>query len=153
MRSCRAAPQQPPADNVHSTGFCAIRDPDDHQLSMSRHRPTLWQYVSFSRPSSRFSDRDELPLSASGDADPYEKRSRGGSGLYSPPSYNSDLDKPAWKTPGQRSRYLKLGGALALILLVLYVFKPGEKAKDRQGELCSASHTVQMLRQQQDKRL
>lgn len=102
---------------------------------MSR-RPTLWQYVSFSRPSSRYSDRTELPLQNSFKEDMYEKPERR-SGVYSPPSY-----KPAWKTQGTRSRYLKFGAAIAVVLLVFYILVPSERAKIKATKITESAHAV-----------
>lgn len=60
----------------------------------------------------------------------YEKPERT-SGIYSPPSYANGHGKPAWKTTGSKSRYIKIGSVIALILLAFYVLVPGEKAKGK----------------------
>lgn len=96
---------------------------------MSR-RPSIWHYMSFSSPSSRYSNRTELPLRGPEEDDMFEKPERR-SGMYSPPSYANGYRKPAWSTAGSKSGYLKVGGAVAMILLVLYVLMSGETARGK----------------------
>lgn len=98
-------------------------------MSHVRRRPDLWSYISFSRPASR-SESPTLPLNRADEFDPFEK-----AGRRYPSPFVADAEghyndsKPAWRSPGSRSRIVKIGVAITLILLIAYVLIPGEKAR------------------------
>lgn len=98
-------------------------------MSHVRRRPDLWSYISFSRPASR-SESPTLPLNRADEFDPFEK-----AGRRYPSPFVADAEghyndsKPAWRSPGSRSRIIKIGAAITLILLIAYVLIPGEKAR------------------------
>lgn len=103
-------------------------------MSQFRRRPDLWSYISFSRPSSRADDHiSTLPLRGGGGGvnldDPFEKPGR----RYPSPflandGYYND-SKPSWRNPNARARYIKIAGAVAAVLLIIYVLVPGGKSR------------------------
>lgn len=88
-----------------------------------QRRPGIWSYLSFTGPRRRVSV--SLPRTYKPDSDPHEKpdrhlrhRSTTSTG------YMSDFKGSAMMNQGQRLRYLKTGGIIAFVLLVLYFVAP-----------------------------
>ena len=84
----------------------------------ARRRPSLWSYLSFnSKPRRRSGSlpRHETPTPDSGKDNIPQKGSWGRAG-------NLEGYKEASMTGGQRARLLKTGGAIALVVLLLYLF-------------------------------
>ena len=79
----------------------------------ARRRPSLWSYISFSSPPRRRSS--SLPTRSN--SSPYDKDDR---------RRNAKLEysNEGWMTQSQRSRYLKTGGVLALVLFLFYILAP-----------------------------
>lgn len=90
----------------------------------ARRRPSIWSYVSFSQPRRR---SVSLPTRNTID-DPFEKAGRHSSNGSANGSTTGIVDsvKDAWMTQSQRSRYLKTGGILALVVFLLFVLAPGK---------------------------
>ena len=84
-----------------------------------QRRPGIWSYLSFSGPRRRTSV--SLPRSYNPHSDPHEKPDRH-STLKT--DYMSDFKGSAMMNQGQRMRYLKTGGIIAFVLLVLYFVAP-----------------------------
>ncbi|THW52967.1 nucleoside phosphatase GDA1/CD39 [Aureobasidium pullulans] len=87
-----------------------------------KQRPSLWSYISFSsspRRRTSFSSHSRtqsqsIPL-ASSNYDP-----------FAPTTKSSSMqEKAGWMNQGQRMRYIKTGGIVALVLFVLYYLLPG----------------------------
>jgi guanosine-diphosphatase len=79
-----------------------------------QRRPGIWSYLSFTGPRRRVSV--SLPRTYKPDSDPHEKTTSTG--------YMSDFKGSAMMNQGQRMRYLKTGGIIAFVLLVLYFVAP-----------------------------
>lgn len=91
-------------------------------VDVQRSRPGIWSYFSFSGPRRRISvslPRSE-PLAADRD-DPYEKPDR--HARHRSTSMN-DFKTAATMNGGQRARFLKTGGLIAFVVLVLYFVAP-----------------------------
>lgn len=97
----------------------------------ARRRPDIWSYINFGSSSRRRSV--SLPTRSSAN-DPFEKANRhqrtnghanGSTGVV-------DNIKGALMTQSQRSRYLKTGGIIAFIILLLFFLAPGERASVRE---------------------
>ena len=84
-----------------------------------QRRPGIWSYLSFTGPRRRVSV--SLPRSYDPNSDPHEKPDRH-STLKT--DYMSDFKGSAMMNQGQRMRYLKTGGIIAFVLLVLYFVAP-----------------------------
>ena len=92
----------------------------------SQRRPGIWSYFSFGgtrrRPLSVSLPRNFDP---SRDADPFEKPDRHSRHRSTPSDgFMGDYKGSATMNQGQRLRYLKTGGVIAFILLVLYFVAP-----------------------------
>jgi guanosine-diphosphatase len=88
-----------------------------------QRRPGIWSYLSFSGPRRRVSV--SLPRNFDPRSDPHEKpdrhsrhRSTNSTGFM------GDFKGSAMMNQGQRLRYLKTGGVIAFVLLVLYFIAP-----------------------------
>ncbi|KAF1828874.1 guanosine-diphosphatase [Decorospora gaudefroyi] len=93
-------------------------------VSGSQRRPGIWSYFSFSGPRRRVSVSLPRSFDPHRDAsDPHEKADRH-SRHRSTNAFMSDYKGGAVMNQGQRLRYLKTGGVIAFILLVLYFFAP-----------------------------
>ncbi|ORY03240.1 nucleoside phosphatase family-domain-containing protein [Clohesyomyces aquaticus] len=87
-----------------------------------RRRPGIWSYFSFTGPRRRTSV--SLPRNQHPDSDPFEKADRHSRHRSTnSASFMNDL-KGATMNQGQRTRYLKTGGIIAFILLILYFIAP-----------------------------
>ncbi|KAF2871534.1 guanosine-diphosphatase [Massariosphaeria phaeospora] len=86
-----------------------------------RRRPTIWSYFSFSGPRRRTSE--SLPRINEPSHDPFEKPDRH-SRHRSTNSTGFMNDPKGAMNQGQRLRYLKTGGIIAFILLILYFVAP-----------------------------
>ena len=85
-----------------------------------QRRPGIWSYLSFTGPRRRTSV--SLPRSYNPNSDPHEKTDR--HSRHRPTSSMSDFKGSAMMNQGQRMRYLKTGGIIAFVLLVLYFVAP-----------------------------
>ncbi|OAG03113.1 uncharacterized protein CC84DRAFT_1097332 [Paraphaeosphaeria sporulosa] len=93
-------------------------------VDVRRSRPGIWSYFPFSGPRRRISvslPRSEPPSTARDD--PYEKPDR--HARHRSTSMN-DFKTAATMNGGQRARYLKTGGFIAFVLLVLYFIAPSD---------------------------
>ena len=108
--------------------------------AVDRRRPSLWSYISFSSSPRRRSV--SLPTRSTVN-DPFEKANRhqrtnghanGSAGVV----HNI---KGALMTQSQRSRYLKTGGIIAFLIVLLFFLAPGERASVREfvGSMFSPS--------------
>lgn len=92
----------------------------------SQRRPGIWSYFSFSGPRRRVSvslPRNHDPNRESDD--PYEKADRHARHRSTNSNgFMGDYKGSAIMNQGQRLRYLKTGGVIAFILLVLYFVAP-----------------------------
>lgn len=90
-------------------------------VDVQRSRPGIWSYIPFAGPRRRISV--SLPRSepVSQRDDPYEKPDR--HARLRSTSMN-DFKTAATMNGGQRARYLKTGGFLAFLALVLYLIAP-----------------------------
>jgi guanosine-diphosphatase len=91
----------------------------------SQQRPGIWSYFAFSGPRRRVSVTLPRNFDPNRDTDPYEKpdrhsrhRSANSNGFM------GDYKGGPTMNQGQRLRYLKTGGVVAFILLVLYFVAP-----------------------------
>lgn len=103
-------------------------------VDVRRSRPGIWSYFSFSGPRRRISvslPRSEPP---SAQDDPYEKPDR--HSRHRATSMN-DFKTAATMNGGQRARYLKTGGFIAFVILVLYFIAP----RDGLARAGGMSHT------------
>ncbi|KAF1355872.1 hypothetical protein EJ07DRAFT_168035 [Lizonia empirigonia] len=88
-----------------------------------RRRPGIWSYLSFSGPRRRVSV--SLPRNFHPDNDSHEKPDRHSRHRSTnSTAYMSDFKGSAMMNQGQRLRYLKTGGIIAFVLLVLYFVAP-----------------------------
>ncbi|KAF2438994.1 guanosine-diphosphatase [Karstenula rhodostoma CBS 690.94] len=109
-------------------------------VDVRRSRPGIWSYFSFSGPRRRISvslPRSE-PTTATARDDPFEKPDR--HARHRSTSMN-DFKTAATMNGGQRARYLKTGGFIAFVILVLYFIAPrdglaraGESFSKGQGQ-------------------
>jgi guanosine-diphosphatase len=91
----------------------------------SQRRPGIWSYFSFPGPRRRVSVSLPHNFDPNRDTDPFEKpdrhsrhRSTNSNGFM------GDYKGSAIMNQGQRLRYLKTGGVVAFILLILYFVAP-----------------------------
>jgi guanosine-diphosphatase len=89
-------------------------------------RPNIWSYFSFSGPRRRVSV--SLPRSINDPLvdDPYEKPDRHSRRRSSTTNGLMNDLKHSTMNGGQRARYLKTGGIIAFIFLVLYFIAPSD---------------------------
>lgn len=90
----------------------------------ARRRPSLWSYISFNSKARRRSislPKHETPSPDSSKENTLPKGSWGRAG-------NLEGYKEASMTGGQRARLLKLGGVIAFVVLLLYLFTSGNGA-------------------------
>lgn len=96
------------------------------EVAGSQRRPAIWSYFSFSGPRRRVSV--SLPRNAKLDRnadDPHEKADRHARHRSANSNgFMGDYKGSAMMNQGQRLRYLKTGGVVAFILLVLYFVAP-----------------------------
>lgn len=84
-----------------------------------RRRPSLWSYFSFSSTHPR---RTSVSLPTRNPvADPHEKADRHTNGSANGSASLSKNGRNALMTPGQRWRYVKVGGLIGFVVLVLLV--------------------------------
>ncbi|CAI6341210.1 unnamed protein product [Periconia digitata] len=108
-----------------------------------RRRPGIWSYFSFPSGTRRRTSislpRNNTDAAASDDDDPYEKPDRHIRGHRSVPS-NSLMNeyKGSVMNGGQRARFLKTGGIIAFIVLVLYFIAPKDGLSRTSGALSPA---------------
>ena len=96
-----------------------------------RRRPSLWSYFSFSSTPER---RQSVSLpTRSGSDDPYEKPDRHNTETSHGTTGFSKQLKIAFMTQSQRSRYLKAGGIIAFIFLVLFFLAPDTNVQNYVG--------------------
>lgn len=94
-----------------------------------RPRPGIWSYFSFSGPRRRTSV--SLPRSNSDRDDPFEKPDRHARHRSNTANGFMHDYKNAGMNGGQRARYLKTGGIIAFIVLVLYFIAPKDRLPTR----------------------
>ena len=102
----------------------------------SQRRPGIWSYFSFSGPRRRVSVSLPRNFDPNRDAsDPHEKPDRHSRhrSAYSDAFMNEH--KGAVMNQGQRLRYLKTGGVIAFIVLVLYMIAPRDGLSRPAGTL------------------
>lgn len=88
-----------------------------------QRRPGIWSYLSFTGPRRRISV--SLPRTYKPDSDLHEKPDRHSRHRsVTSTSHMSDFKGSAMMNQGQRMRYLKTGGIIAFVLLVLYFVAP-----------------------------
>lgn len=89
----------------------------------SQRRPGIWSYFSFSGPRRRVSVSLPRDFTVERESDdPYEKHRRNQSANEN--GFMTDYKGGAVMNQGQKVRYLKTGGIIAFILLVLYFIAP-----------------------------
>ena len=94
-------------------------------VDVRRSRPGIWSYFSFSGPRRRISvslPRSEPPKV--NDDDPFEKADRHS---RTRSTSMNDYKTAATMNGGQRARYLRIGGIIAFIVLILYVIAPRDQ--------------------------
>lgn len=114
----------------------------------SQRRPGIWSYFSFPGPRRRVSVTLPRDFDPNRDADPFEKpdrhsrhRSTNSNGFM------GDYKGSNIMNQGQRLRYLKTGGVIAFILLVLYFIAPSDKlSRGRQKWIRVLLHANRWLR-------
>ena len=95
-----------------------------------RRRPGLWSYFSFgSAPHRRTISSPERQESSQQEKENTPKRAWGGRGRAD--TLEGYRTEPAPMTGGRRSRYLKTGGIIALVLFLLYLFSSKENVNVR----------------------
>jgi guanosine-diphosphatase len=111
----------------------------------SRRRTGIWSYIPFGSTSPRRRSVS-LPYRANGDVpdpfDPFEKPNRHSANSARPHSNSPNLVESlqnAWMTQGQRSRYMKTGGAVVFILFVLFYLSGGRTGLSRPTSAYSTS--------------
>lgn len=100
-------------------------------VDVRRSRPGIWSYFSFSGPRRRISvslPRSEPPAN---DDDPFEKADRHS---RTRSTSMNDYKTAATMNGGQRARFLKTGGIVAFIVLVLYLIAPRDGLARAGGE-------------------
>jgi guanosine-diphosphatase len=115
------------------------------EVSGSQRRPGIWSYFSFSGPRRRVSvslPRSSDPNHGADEDDPHAKAARHSRhrSTYSD-AFMSDHKGGAVMNQGQRLRYLKTGGVIAFILLVLYFIAPSDRIPRPSG-MYSTGHYV-----------
>lgn len=95
----------------------------------ARRRPSLWSYISFTSSPRRRS----VSLPTRNSHDPFEKEDRHrGNGWAKAPTGTVENIKDAWMTQSQRSRYLKTGGIIGFLLLLIFWFSSRDSAGVRE---------------------
>ena len=95
-----------------------------------RRRPGLWSYFSFgSAPHRRTISSPERQESIQQEKETTPKRAWGGRGRAD--TLEGYRTEPAPMAGGRRSRYLKTGGIIALVLFLLYIFSSKENVNVR----------------------
>lgn len=95
------------------------------EVPSSQRRPGIWSYFSFPGPRRRVSVSSPRDSDSDLDSDnPYEKHKRAQSANEN--GFMTDFKGGAVMNQGQKVRYLKTGGVIAFILLVLYFIAPRE---------------------------
>jgi guanosine-diphosphatase len=103
----------------------------------SQRRPGIWSYFSFSGPRRRVSvslPRNFDPSRDSSDPNAKADRHSRHRSTYSD-AFMNDHKGSAVMNQGQRMRYLKTGGVIAFILLVLYFVAPRDGLSRPAGRL------------------
>ncbi len=92
----------------------------------SQRRPGIWSYFSFSGTRRRVSiSHQDDPNRDDGNDDPYEKHARHARNRSANENgFMTDFKGNPRMNQGQRLRYIKTGGVIAFILLVLYFVAP-----------------------------
>lgn len=94
----------------------------------SQRRPGIWSYFSFSGPRRRVSvslPSNSSPNNRDSEDDPYEKHNRHSRHRSANENgFMNDYKNGTVMNQGQRLRYLKTGGVIAFILLILYFVAP-----------------------------
>ncbi|KAL9599524.1 MAG: hypothetical protein Q9219_003768 [cf. Caloplaca sp. 3 TL-2023] len=94
----------------------------------TRRRPSFWSYISFTSSPRKRSISLPKPNNNHGRG-PYDRVSRyRSSGWSTAPSDTVEKIKESWMTGGQRSRLLKIGGIIAFVVFLLYLFAPSNTA-------------------------
>ncbi|KAI4109292.1 MAG: hypothetical protein LQ339_001792 [Xanthoria mediterranea] len=94
----------------------------------ARRRPGLWSYISFtSSPRKRSSSLPKPNNNHGQDSYAKAKRQRNSGWSTASPDTVENI-KESWMRGGQRSRLLKTGGILALVVFLLYLFTPSNTA-------------------------
>ncbi|KAL9591239.1 MAG: hypothetical protein Q9179_007924 [Wetmoreana sp. 5 TL-2023] len=94
----------------------------------ARRRPGIWSYISFSSSPRKRSVSLPKPNNNHGRVT-YEKANwNRGSGWGTATSDTVENIKKSWMTGGQRSRLLKSGGFIALVVFLIYLFAPSNTA-------------------------
>lgn len=115
----------------HYSPLLSVSSPSPMSTAIdSRRRPSLWSYISFTSSPRRRSV--SLPTRNNAN-DPFEKanRHRRTNGSANGSAGVVDNFKGAWMTQSQRSRYLKTGGILAFVVLLLFFLAPSERSSVR----------------------
>lgn len=101
-------------------------------------RPTIWSYFSFSGPRRRTSV--SLPRTViTPQDDPFEKPDRHARRRSGPANGLMNDLKNGAMNGGQRARYLKTGGIIAFIVLVLYFIAPSDSLQRAGGTFSGAT--------------
>jgi hypothetical protein len=113
------------------------------EASGSQRRPGIWSYFSFPGPRRRVSVTLPRNFDPNRDADPFEKPDRHSRHRSTTSNgFMGDYKSGSTMNQGQRLRYLKTGGVIAFILLILYFVAPRDGfAKGRQWLIRSERHT------------
>ena len=113
------------------------------EVSGSQRRPGIWSYFSFPGPRRRVSVTLPRNFDPNRDADPFEKPDRHSRRRSTnPDGFMGDNKGSSIMNQGQRLRYIKTGGIIAFILLVLYFIAPRDGlSKGRQKCIHSQGNT------------
>lgn len=113
------------------------------EVSGSQRRPGIWSYFSFPGPRRRVSVTLPRNFDPNRDADPFEKPDRHSRRRSTnPDGFMGDNKGSSIMNQGQRLRYIKTGGIIAFILLVLYFIAPRDGlSKGRQQYRHAQGHT------------
>ncbi|KAH7552252.1 hypothetical protein BM1_09114 [Bipolaris maydis] len=116
------------------------------EVSGSQRRPGIWSYFSFSGPRRRVSvslPRNSDPnRGVDDDDDPHAKAARHSRNRSSySDAFMNEHKGGAVMNQGQRLRYLKTGGVIAFILLVLYFIAPSDRIP-RPGGMSTTSYSA-----------
>ena len=115
------------------------------EVSGSQRRPGIWSYFSFSGPRRRVSvslPRNSDPNRGVDDDDPHAKAARHSRNRSSySDAFMNEHKGGAVMNQGQRLRYLKTGGVIAFILLVLYFIAPSDRIS-RPGGMYTTSYSA-----------
>ncbi|KAF1847210.1 guanosine-diphosphatase [Cucurbitaria berberidis CBS 394.84] len=110
----------------------------------SQRRPGIWSYFGFSGPRRRVSVSLPSNFAPNRDSDdPYEKHDRHSRHRSANENgFMNDYKSGAVMNQGQRLRYLKTGGVIAFILLVLYFVAPRDGLSRARGSHSSGGNTA-----------